>query len=74
MRKREHSRKPEEIYPLIQACSFPPYLELFARGTRENWTVWGDQAHHHYTPDWKTYSYNSSNTADISNDYSEAAT
>src|ERR1700693_3978609 len=43
-RKREHSRKPDEIYPLIEACSSPPYLELFARGTRPGWTAFGDQA------------------------------
>ena len=42
--KREHSRKPDELYPLIEACSPGPYLELFARGTREGWASWGDQA------------------------------
>ena len=40
-RKREHSRKPDEQYALIEACSPGPYLELFARGTRDNWTGWG---------------------------------
>jgi len=53
--KREHSRKPDEIYPLIEACSEGPYLEMFARGSRENWTVWGDQADDSYEPDWSTY-------------------
>jgi N6-adenosine-specific RNA methylase IME4 len=43
-RKREHSRKPDEMYPIIETCSPPPYLELFARGAREGWTAWGDQA------------------------------
>jgi N6-adenosine-specific RNA methylase IME4 len=28
--KREHSRKPDELYPIIEACSSGPYLELFA--------------------------------------------
>jgi N6-adenosine-specific RNA methylase IME4 len=42
-RKREHSRKPDEIYPIIEACSPGPYLELFARGTRAGWTCWGDE-------------------------------
>jgi N6-adenosine-specific RNA methylase IME4 len=42
-RKREHSRKPDEIFPIIEACSRPPYLELFARGTRAGWTSWGDE-------------------------------
>lgn len=43
-RKREHSRKPDEIYPIIEACSPGPFLELFARNRRKGWTVWGDQA------------------------------
>ena len=44
-RKREHSRKPEEQYPLIEGCSHGPYLELFGRGgARGGWVVWGDQA------------------------------
>jgi N6-adenosine-specific RNA methylase IME4 len=43
-RKREHSRKPDEIYPLIESCSRGPFLELFARERRENWTVWGNEA------------------------------
>ena len=54
--KREHSRKPDEFYPLIEACSPGPYLELFARGARENWTVWGNQASESYEPTWQTYS------------------
>ena len=43
-RKREHSRKPDEAYDLIEACSPGPRIELFARGTRPNWTGWGDEA------------------------------
>jgi len=43
-RKREHSRKPDEIYPLIESCSRGPFLELFARERRKNWTVWGNEA------------------------------
>jgi N6-adenosine-specific RNA methylase IME4 len=58
-RKREHSRKPDEIYPIIEACSFGPYLELFARGTRSNWQTWGNQAHDSYEPTWSTYAHNS---------------
>lgn len=42
-RKREHSRKPEETYRLIETCSPGPYLELFARERIEGWTAWGDQ-------------------------------
>jgi N6-adenosine-specific RNA methylase IME4 len=54
-RKREHSRKPDEQYKLITECSPGPYLELFARGTRPNWTTWGNQAHEEYEPTWPTY-------------------
>jgi N6-adenosine-specific RNA methylase IME4 len=43
-RKQEHSRKPEEAYRIIEACSPGPYLELFARQQRAGWTSWGDQA------------------------------
>lgn len=42
-RKREHSRKPEEMYAVIEACSPGPYLELFARYPRLGWTSWGDE-------------------------------
>lgn len=52
--KREHSRKPDELYELIESCSSGPFLELFARGTRPGWTAWGNQADH-YTPTWPTY-------------------
>jgi N6-adenosine-specific RNA methylase IME4 len=41
-RKREHSRKPDELYDMIEACSPGPYLELFARHSREGWSQWGD--------------------------------
>lgn len=58
-RKREHSRKPDEQYELIEGCSWGPRLEMFSRGVRDGWTVWGDQADDAYEPDWKTYNYNS---------------
>ena len=54
--KREHSRKPDEFIPLIESCSPGPYIELFARGVRENWVMWGNQATDDYEPDWPTYS------------------
>jgi N6-adenosine-specific RNA methylase IME4 len=41
--KREHSRKPEEIYDLIETCSPGPYLELFARHARPGWQNWGNE-------------------------------
>lgn len=54
--KREHSRKPDEFISLIENCSTGPYLELFARGDRENWDMWGNQATEDYEPTWATYS------------------
>jgi N6-adenosine-specific RNA methylase IME4 len=41
-RKREHSRKPDELYPIIEACSPGPYIELFARHKRAGWKQWGN--------------------------------
>jgi N6-adenosine-specific RNA methylase IME4 len=58
-RKREHSRKPDEQYAIIEACSPAPFLELFARGARPNWAAWGNQACSDYEPTWKTYAHNS---------------
>jgi N6-adenosine-specific RNA methylase IME4 len=52
-RKREHSRKPDEQYALIEACSPGPFLELFARADTQaglfpcrqrEWTRLGDEA------------------------------
>lgn len=57
-RKREHSRKPDEFYDVIEACSWGPYLELFGRGPRNGWTTWGDQAAA-YHPTWDTYANHS---------------
>jgi N6-adenosine-specific RNA methylase IME4 len=42
-RKQEHSRKPHEIYTIIQACSPGPYLEIFAREQVPGWIQWGDE-------------------------------
>jgi N6-adenosine-specific RNA methylase IME4 len=58
-RKREHSRKPDEQYAIIESCSAGPFLELFARGTRPGWTYWGHRASEAYAPTWDTYAYNS---------------
>ena len=41
--KREHSRKPEELYDVIERCSAGPYLELFARHGRPGWSQWGNE-------------------------------
>lgn len=56
--KREHSRKPDEQYSIIESCSSGPFLEMFARGPRDGWFGWGNQAEE-YTPDWETYSNHS---------------
>jgi N6-adenosine-specific RNA methylase IME4 len=41
--KREHSRKPDQLYDIIEACSPGPYLELFARHPRQDWVQWGNE-------------------------------
>jgi hypothetical protein len=64
-RKQEHSRKPNEQYDIIEACSPGPYLELFARGTRPGWTSWGAEATDGYRPKWKTYARNSASVAEL---------
>ena len=42
-RKREHSRKPDELYDIIEACSPGPFFELFARHPRNGWAQWGNE-------------------------------
>ncbi len=42
--RREHSRKPDEVYQRIERLADGPYLELFARSTRPGWECWGNQA------------------------------
>lgn len=61
--KQEHSRKPDELYEIIEQCSPGPYLEIFARGKRANWDVFGNQADSNYRPDWATYKNNSASKA-----------
>ena len=39
--RREHSRKPDEVYPRIEALCEGPYLEMFARSSRVGWDRWG---------------------------------
>ncbi len=60
-RKREHSRKPDETYVIIEACSPGPYLELFARYPQPGWTAWGDEADPGIVPrgrQWPAYGAN----------------
>jgi N6-adenosine-specific RNA methylase IME4 len=56
--KQEHSRKPDGVYNIIEQCSPGPYLELFARGKREGWDVFGNQSEE-YVPSWPTYTNHS---------------
>ncbi len=41
--RREHSRKPDEVYKRIERYAAGPHLELFGRQERPNWTVRGDE-------------------------------
>lgn len=41
--RREHSRKPEQFYELVEQASPAPFLELFARRDRPGWTSWGNE-------------------------------
>lgn len=59
-RKQEHSRKPDELYDIVEACSPGPRLEIFARGMRPGWKVFGNQSKE-YEIEWNTYKYNSVN-------------
>lgn len=56
--KQEHSRKPDELYEIIERCSPGPNLEIFARGARPGWDVFGNQSEE-YEIGWKTYANNS---------------
>jgi len=71
-RKREHSRKPDELYDIIESCSEGPFLELFARGPRSGWSVWGDEAED-YAPSWSTYANHSASAVDPGIHYSANA-
>jgi len=42
-RKRRHSQKPDEMWNLVERCSPPARLELFARHYRHGWDQWGDE-------------------------------
>ncbi len=37
-----HSSKPREFYELVESCSPGPYLEMFSRSERADWTQWGE--------------------------------
>jgi N6-adenosine-specific RNA methylase IME4 len=52
-RKRGHSRKPDELYSIIEQCSPGPYVELFARYKRAGWHQWGDELEELVVPSLK---------------------
>ena len=54
-RKREHSRKPDEQYEIIEDCSPGRYLELFARYPRDGWVSWGLEADDEVVPRGRQY-------------------
>ena len=56
-RKREHSRKPDELHRIIEACSPGPYLELFARTPRPNWNSWGNEVGEARMPKHRGYTH-----------------
>jgi N6-adenosine-specific RNA methylase IME4 len=41
--RRQHSRKPDDIYKRIERLVDGPYLEIFARQRWPDWDQWGDQ-------------------------------
>lgn len=55
-RKREHSRKPDELYNIIESCSSGPFLELFARHARNDWVQWGNESVEHHS-EYPTHSH-----------------
>lgn len=59
------SRRNDEIVPIIEKCSSGPYIELFARGTRPGWTMWGNQASADYEPSWNTYKNHTVSNAEM---------
>jgi N6-adenosine-specific RNA methylase IME4 len=65
--KREHSRKPDELYEVIRNCSPGPFLELFARGKKEGWDQWGNEVDDYY-PKWSTYANHSQNILNVRDD------
>ena len=41
--RREHSRKPDEVYDRIEKMLEGLYLEMFARNTRQGWDNFGNE-------------------------------
>lgn len=56
-RKQEHSRKPEQLYKIIERCSPGPYCELFSRRRIQGWNQWGDELDSYEPPPYKAYAW-----------------
>jgi N6-adenosine-specific RNA methylase IME4 len=41
---REHSRKPDSQYEIVETLTIGPFIELFSRTPRDGWDAFGDQA------------------------------
>lgn len=54
-RKQEHSRKPNNLYEIIEACSPAPQIEMFARVRRKGWESWGNEVDSYVAPDYPAY-------------------
>lgn len=54
--KTGHSRKPTEMYEIIESCSYGPFIELFSRTSRPNWTMWGNEVGSYEQPLVEQYS------------------
>jgi N6-adenosine-specific RNA methylase IME4 len=57
--RREHSRKPDEVYDRIEALCEGPFLEMFARFSRPGWDRWGSEADSSQLAErrWRSNSY-----------------
>lgn len=56
-RKQEHSKKPDQLYDIVEQCSPGPYCELFGRCRVRGWTQWGDQLDTYEPPPYKAYAW-----------------
>lgn len=42
-KRQAHSQKPEEFYSIVETVSHEPYVEIFARRSRDKWDSWGNE-------------------------------
>lgn len=43
--RKRHSEKPAAFYDIVESMSPGPYLDVFARKLRFNWTAWGNEVY-----------------------------